>query len=60
MNLRTIVGWAIYDPKRKVIVTMKPLKRLAKPSKYPGCVLVKMKGHYFRRTPSTHTNKEKS
>lgn len=46
MNLRTIRLWAVYDPERHVIVTGGATKPLVLPSKYPGCVLVKMTGFY--------------
>ena len=45
MNIRTITCWAVYDPQRKVIFTVRALKKQAKPIE--GCILVKMKGHYL-------------
>lgn len=56
MNLRTIICWAVYNPKRKSIVngfrTKKEMKRFYSAGIPIGCVLVKMKGHYVR-PPST-------
>lgn len=49
MNLRTITCWAIYDPERRVIVKGGATKPLVLPSKYPGCVLVKMSGFYVQK-----------
>lgn len=53
MNLRTITLWAIYRPKFKHIVTTEPTKKaLLKKHRVPtDCVVVKLKGHYVRRTP---------
>lgn len=49
MNLRTIATWVIYDHKNKYIVTAATTKKrgLMKLKRNPGCVLVRMKGHYF-------------
>lgn len=53
MKLRTIICWAVYNPKRRSIVNGHRTKKDLKfyyPGGIPiGCVLVKMKGHYVQR-----------
>lgn len=62
MNLRTLQFWAIYNSATKHIIanakTKKELiERWGNLKDSPWCVLVKMKGHYVRRLPSTKATK---
>lgn len=57
MNLRTLTCWAIYDPSCRHIIAVRQhkylIERLHRPA---GSVLVKMKGHYVRRSSTTGGN----
>ena len=57
MNLRTITFWLVYNSNtKKVIGTAKTKKALLKRwgdlRDTPWCAVVKMKGHYVRRSES--------
>ena len=66
MNLRTIKCWAVYNPKRRIIVngfrTKKEMEAHYSAGIPIGCVLVKLKGHYPapRISPREQSTKEKS
>lgn len=49
MKLRTIVAWVIYNYRLKYIETGAATKKrgLKMLRRHPGCVLVKLKGHYL-------------
>ena len=48
MNLRTITCWAIYNPKRKEIVTLRQFKhQIVRVGRDPSWPIVKLKGHYL-------------
>lgn len=55
MNLRTIICWVAYDPKRRRILngfrTQKEFRNHYAAGIPIGCVLVKMKGHYVPPKP---------
>lgn len=52
MNLRTIVCWVVYSPKRRAIVnghrTKKDMEKFYSAGIPFGCVVVKMKGYYVQ------------
>lgn len=53
MNLRTITFWVLYDPKRKELIASRQFKHeIEKLHRPAGSVVVKVKGHYVRRSDS--------
>jgi hypothetical protein len=62
VNLRTIICWVAYNPKRRRIVngfrTKKEFSRHYTAGIPIGCVLVKMKGNYVPREPQSSGEKQ--
>ena len=52
MNLRTISFWVVYDPVQKMTVAERRSKKEIMESVHvpKGCVLIRVHGHYHRRT----------